>query len=345
MQNENLLEYYLTKRADSLISFYVVVGIIFTVWLLEILFFSKDKIFKRYLIVYLILGTLLFLVRLDRVIQHYDILENVFYGTSLAPNLYRVVVPSLTFSLKSVISALSWLDSARIWNLIFILSVFPLFHIYLNKWFEGKVCFLITLLLGCLMPLSFLYDYPEDFLEIIVFITGYMFIRDKKYGFLCLLVFLATLNRETAIFLVFAYLISNIEIKNVLKISAKCFMLFTCWLIPFAGVRLIRGFKPYRCDFFMAGNNLADIKKSFLLTGSHVFDLLFFIFLFVFIYLIFNKDKEWNFFRRNIITILLIFIVGFSFASISEIRVFYPILPIVIPLAFYPLFGKIILDK
>jgi len=337
------LEFYFTKIDSlfySLAAFYSVLGIICSIWLLGISLFAKDNVFKKYLFVYFLFGVLLFFVRLTRVAQHYNILENVFFGISLAPNIYRVLIPFLTFLLKKAVPALSWLNSASIWNFIFVLSAFPLFHKYLEKWFERKTCFLITVILIYLLPVSFGYDYPSDFFELMVFITGYMLIRDRKDSFLYLLIFLASFDRPTSIFLAIAYFISNVERKNFLNISVKSFTYFICWLIPVIGLIVARGVRPYRCNIIMVAKEIEGIGSSLLLRSHTFFDFLFFLFPLLFIYAIFKQEKECRFLRRNIMTVAIIFLVGSIIGSIHEVRIFYPILPILVPLAFYPLFGN-----
>lgn len=344
-QNEHPIEYYL-NRADVLAYIYTIVIIIFSAWLLGICLFVKDKMFKKYLLIYLVLGTLLFFVALKKLITHhygtFDI-EDIFYGTALAPNIYRIFVPYLAFLLKSIIPKLSWLDSTRLWVFVFILSIFPLFHIYLSRWFERNICFLLTLILGYLLPISFLFYYPENFLELGIFIIGYMLIRDRKDLPLYPLIFLSTLNRESAVFLVISYFVSNVTRKEFLKVSLKSFTFLISWLIPFIGLRLIRGFKAYRSSFFTLDYNIKWIINEFLLRGSgiyHFFDFLFFLFIFIFIYIVFKKGKANSFLRKNLVTVAIVFIAVLCFGGVGEIRLFYPALPIVIPLAFYPLFGK-----
>jgi hypothetical protein len=331
-------------RLDGLtalyILFYLLIFSVFIVWLLGIILFAADKASRKYLIIYLIFGTMLFFARVTRVLPHYNILDNVFYGTALAPNLYRILVPCLSFPVLSLFPALHWLNAARIWNFMFILTAFPLFHKYLSKWFDARICFVLTLLLGFMMPLSFWYDYPDDFLDIIVFTLGFMWIRDKKDLLLLLLIPIASLNKETAVFLAAAYFISNVEKRNFIRVTLKSSAYFLVWLIPTIALRLIRGFRPYRSDLFTLPENVTSVIYGFLLYNSRFFDLLLFIFVFLIIYYVFRQEKEDVFLKRNLITALFIFIVSCNVALMYEIRIFYPILPIMIPLAFYPLFGN-----
>jgi len=342
-QGPQSLDFYFTE-IDSLFytlaTFYTAIGIVSIFWVFGISLIVKDDVLKKYLFMYFIFAVLLFFVRLGRVKQHYDVLEHVFLGTALAPNLYRILIPWLAFLVKSVIPTLSWMNSARIWNFIFILSTLPLFHKYLEKWFERKTCFLITVILIYLLPVSFAHDYPSDFFELMVFITGFMVIRDKKDYFLYPLIFLATFGRPTALFLVIAYFVSNVERKNISKVFFKSLTFFMCWLIPIIGLLMIRGVKPYRCEIVMILKEFDAIGSAFLLRSQSLFDFLFFFFPFCFIYLLFKKRKPCSFLRRNIMTVAVIFLACFVIGSVLEFRILYPALPILVPLAFYPLFGS-----
>ncbi|MBN3040681.1 MAG: hypothetical protein JW867_06100 [Candidatus Omnitrophica bacterium] len=318
------------------LTFYGILSIIFLLSLISLRFFIKDTSTKKIFSTYLVMSTLLFFLRLSQALPSSHVPVNVFNGTAETPYLYRVLVPFLSYLLKTIIPSLTWRNSAGIWNYIFALSLFPLFHIYLRKWFDQKIAFLINIIFCCLLPLSFDYDYPEDFLELSLFIIGYMLIRDKKDIFLGPLIFFATFSRETAVFLAIAYFISRINKKDLLKTITKSSAFFICWLIPFAGIRLIRG-PTLRPDFFMGVRNLEYIIFDFFSVNSNFFSSLFFLGVFFSIYLMFDKKDEDNFLKRNTITITVAFLAAFWFANINEPRIFYPILPILVPLAFYPL--------
>jgi hypothetical protein len=153
----------------------------FVVWLAAIWYFAPDAERRRIFVTYLLLGTCLFFVRAARVRQHYDVLETVVDGRALAPNLYRVFVPALANGLKFALPWLSWVNAARVVNYTFILAALPLFHLYLRHWFSARASLAVTILLVCLMPMSFAYDYPDDFVELVVFIVGFWAIRDGEF--------------------------------------------------------------------------------------------------------------------------------------------------------------------
>ena len=72
-----------------------------------------------------------------------------------------------------------------------------------------------------------------------------------------------------------------------------------------------------------------------------MFDFLIFVVAFVVIYLIWREaGNEDLFLRRNLITVLVFCVVAVNVARLVEIRVLYPVLPLVIPLAFWPVLGE-----
>ncbi len=329
----------------SLFSFYVAIAIIFVTCSIGVVLFIKDRIFKKYMIFYLIFGTLLFFMRVGKVgMTTSGHLEDVFYGSGIAPNLYRVIVPYLTFFLKTILlPAFSWANAANIWNYIFILATLPLFHIYLRKWFDEKVCVLLVLILSYLLTMSFWYPYPGDFLELILFIVGYTYIRDKKSIFLYPLILLASFHKETAIVLVFSYFVSNVTKKRFFKTIVKSFTYFLCWFIPFAGLRIVRGLRDYRGTDSFFGFLIYNIKVivgGLRLYPTRFYEFVLFLFAFYACFLLFKGKERDDFLNRNIVTIFIFIFITFLITRIDEIRVYYPLLPILIPLAFYPFFGK-----
>jgi len=87
----------------------------------------------------------------------------------------------------------------------------------------------------------------------------------------------------------------------------------------------------------MIPHNIINVViKSLMLERGYFFDFIFFIFSFVLIYAVFNRNKTDSFLRRNLLTVFVILVAGCCFGIMAEVRIFYPALPILIPLAFYP---------
>jgi hypothetical protein len=188
-----------------------------------------------------------------------------------------------------------------------------------------------------MIPLTFLWDYPSDFSEITLFIIGFIFIRDNNDKMLYPLIFLASLHRETSIFLIVAYFISNIKKDNFLQVSLKSASYLGVWLIPQIVFRLLFGIKPFRGGTL--GWGFFHYNMNHLVNEKILYLLLMFL-PFTFLFLLYRKNIYDDFLKRNLITIVLFLFVSLFTTRIEEIRKFTPFLPIIIPLGIMGLQNK-----
>ncbi len=325
---------------SNLVTFYLAIITVLAAWGLGLAFYRGRPAY-RYNLVYMVLAILLFFIRAISVKTHYDILKGVYEGIDLAPNQYRVLVPFLSAGLHGIVPGLSWVQASRVWNLLFVLAFPPLFHVYLRRWFDDRVSFTLTFLSALLLPLTFLYAYPADFLELDVFILGFMLIMDDRWVALTALIFIETLVRETSAFLVVSYAVTYFMVKKTSDLAWRVTALTTAWAIPFAVLRVIYGIRPYRCQKFMLLRNFNYVKHAIAMQDAYLFDLLMFVGMPFVVLGILGKYKALDrFLRRNLLTFGLFFVVASSMALVGEVRIFYPMLPLLVPLAFQPLLGQ-----
>lgn len=304
---------------------------LFVVIVLIITFKLTQRYFnKRTILFYSFLAIIISLVRNYTITTHYDLLTNVLNGVATTPEQYRLVIPSLTYLIKFIFYGLSWRMASRLLNFTFILATPFIFHLYLKKWFNDMQSTLIVLIFLLILPYSFWHDYPSDFSEITLFIIGFIFIREKKDKMFYPLMFLASLHRETSIFLIVAYFISNIKKDNFIKTSLKSVSYLGVWLIPQVGLRLLFGIKPFRGGTLGWGFLIHNIR--FILISRYILYIPLIFLPFIISYFIFRKNVKDRFLERNLITIALFFLVSLFTTRIEEIRKFTPFLPIVIPL-------------
>ncbi len=274
------------------------------------------------------------------------VIENVVNGTALAPDLYRVLVPTLCHLTRQCLPFLSWIQTGFLWNFIFICLALPLFHHYLRRWFDETVCVALTLAMVFLIPISFLWDYPYDFLELVFFILGYGFIRDGKYLSLCVCVLLATLNRETAGLLAFSYFVTCVSRKDLFKTLFKTALCSLYWFVPRILLFVLRGEAPYRSGEigFWQGSffaiNLENARSMMTRLDRGLAGFFLFIGVPLLVHFLFYNGKQDPFLRRNVYTVLFFVALTVFTTRINEIRVYYPLLPILIPLCFYPLLSS-----
>lgn len=319
---------------DQAGTFFYLLASISVVWITGLYRYTTPER-RRIFFGYYVVSVLLFFLRWTRVEAHYNILDAVFYDFAYAPNIYRILLPSLSWCLVSIFPCLSWKFAAGVWNFIFILAAVPLFHRYVRIWFTEAESVLLTYILVCFIPVSFLYDYPSDFLELSVFITGYYLIREKKDILLMLLIFIATFDKETSALLCVSYFISNIHRDQWKKTSFKSFLCVLAWVIPTCIVRILKGIVAYRTKM---GLESVIVNFQKLLSDLNELSLfLFFMGVFSILLVIFTRKKLDSFLARNLVTCLFFVILTFFTARVYEVRIYYPLLPLIIPASFYAL--------
>lgn len=114
---------------------------------------------------------------------------------------------------------------------IFITYVF--FHLYLRQWFRDDRAFCGTLFLAATVPLTFNneFEIPTDFPEILVFTAGFWAMFKARYAWLCAIVLIGTLNRESAAMLPFFLFFATCSLKRAGWL-APVVSAGLCWLIP-----------------------------------------------------------------------------------------------------------------
>lgn len=172
-----------------------------------------------------------------RIEAHNDIVSG-----GLAPYRYRVLVPYTVEFLIAQLShyvgnALAFLLAYALYFFAAITVLLTSLYIYLRLWLDDKLALVGCLIAAFTMPVGFRYFYPYSFLEVSLFIIALYLIYHKHDWPLLPLVLLASLNRETAIFIVIAYAIHR---RNVPMSVA----LGLVWLAVFVGLRLWLGDAP-----------------------------------------------------------------------------------------------------
>ena len=142
--------------------------------------------------------------------------RRIIDGEAFSPYQYRVLVP---FAAEGFIRILSNLVSAKSAFLIaygaydlfaFGLLLFGL-RSWLTRWFDEKLTFLALAYVGATLPIALQNHYyqPWSFIEAGLFCLGLSAIVARQYVALAAIVVIASLNRETALFLPLALLAFN----------------------------------------------------------------------------------------------------------------------------------------
>jgi len=185
-----------------------------------------------------------------------DYIPGVVNGTYGAPATYRVLAP---FAHVWLVELTGWSDDT-IWHLSrvfwFAAAYLALFW-YLRTWFAPGTAAAGVLGVAATLPLTYTnsWAHPDAIPELALFTVGCALIARRRAGWLGPVLAVATLNRETAAFLVLAYGFSQpLTGRHVVRTLG----FGAIWLSIFAGLRALRGIEHY--EYFQLDRNLEFLK-------------------------------------------------------------------------------------
>lgn len=279
-------------------------------------------------------------------------INRVIEGHAQAPMQHRVLFPWIYMTLEKLIGfnnrsdKIAWIyEPLRILTIFLALLGIYYFFSWINRIqinLPRNFPLIGTLLFCALVPLSFLYDYHDHFLDILFISLGFVGILRADRGLMLNgAVFLGTLNRETT-FLILPVLnfLFWYKKKDMLDLVIPFLVSGYALLIP----RLIYGIKFRYYDLWQAGRNLDFLSKI----GKYPQEInitkvvlpyfnpsWFFIpaFGFLIFLAIKNFKTSHTFFRWGVGIISFITIFAFCFAVFGEIRIFSWFYLILIPMA------------
>lgn len=254
----------------------------------------------------------------------------VVSGLAEAPGRYRVLMP---FALDGAVRA-TGADPMTIWHLSRLAGFFASWvalHAYLRTWFPLSGAVAGTLLVAATLPLTFTnsWAHPDHIPELALFTLGCFAIARGRDALFAITLVAATLNRETAAFLVVLYLVGGpITRTRLLKTAGFA----AIWAAVYVGLRVARGFVPY--DAWQLVRNLEFLKllpapydpyaRAYAWFGLVLFGPL--------VYLALQqRGKLPLFVRRALWVIPLVALVCLLFSSIVETRIFTPVFPLIVP--------------
>lgn len=182
--------------------------------------------------------------------------NQIIAGTAPSPYRYRILVPfigeALTQGLSVVLTVKSsFLLAYAIYDMLSISFLLLVLFFYLRTWFSKEQALIGVLFVAGTIPIALQDHYfqPWSLLEAGLFSVSLVAIHRKYYWLLASLVVLASLNRETSLFIPVAFLLT-IDVRSLLlnmrsKHEWKPILLFTglffIWAAVFWGLRHFLG--------------------------------------------------------------------------------------------------------
>jgi hypothetical protein len=247
------------------------------------------------------------------------------------------------------LSKASGLSPASAWHisrLAFFLAAYFLLFIYLRTWFAEAKALLGTVLVGATLPLTFTnsWAHPDHAAELALFTAGCHAVALGRAGWLTIILAVATLNRETAVFLVPLYLVSApLDRRRVLITAGLAFE----WAAIYLGLRAWRGFAHY--DYLQIGRNI-DFMGLLPENYDPYYRAYAYFGILLFGGLLVATFKAWRpgappFASRALLIVPLVAIVAFTISSIIESRIFTVLYPLVLPAVIFAVGGADTVQK
>jgi hypothetical protein len=292
----------------------------------------------------------LFAVGLPMLKERITLHDLILSGCALSPYRYRVLIPWIAQGMislnalvlpfpKAFVLVYTFLDSLGIF-----LALAALYY-YLREWFKKEISLIGTLVVAATMAIA-LRDHelsPWSWYEAAMVSWGFWLLHREKYRWFTLLMVLATLNRETAVFLPLAYLFTNQGILDILRrktsFSWKPFLpligWWAIWGVIYAGLRLGLGWAPHVMGFGQL--LMLNLMPGTLIRSLVKFGLLFGLFWF---WMVPGFKKApgfvWGTAGMGLCYLLAILVMG----SWKEARLLMPLYPVIIPLGLSYLFPE-----
>jgi hypothetical protein len=259
-----------------------------------------------------------------------EYMPQVVAGAASPPGRYRVLVPYL----HEIVSTITRGDREIVWlalRLIGWFASFAIFYAYLRTWFPMVGSIAGTALVAAGLPLTFTnsWAHPDHVGELALFTLGCLTIaRGLDAAFAVTLGF-ATLNRETAVFLVLLYLVAGPLTRTHLL---KAIGFGAIWVGIFVGLRLWLGVEHY--DYWQLTRNIAFLGLLPPNYDPYYRAYAWFV-LFLFGPLLVvglrGVREQPLFIQRALWVVPAVLVVAFTISSIVETRIFTPLFPLIVP--------------
>lgn len=264
----------------------------------------------------------------------YEMYNGVLDGSIDSPYAYRIGVPYLINFLSSI-SGVSPLNLASILNGVFIfLSLIILFY-YSRQYILEPHSYLVVIIFALYivivqsMMLGLLVIEIQDILNVIFFIGLLYLIRKESWYLFALFLALSILNRETTILLLFPATYLIWKKKDYFKIIiVNLFGLVTYTLVRVLIDTNNSGWVMLdKISYNIPGLNMENLMIAL---KSNVYVLLF---LFPIFFVSFYRWKSLDeYYKLILITALLFILINYVFGTIIELRLFLPVVAMLLPI-------------
>ena len=271
-------------------------------------------------------------------LQSYPVNEyipGVLNGTYGAPANYRVLAPYLIDAFTRA-SGIDPLVAFVVTRLVFIYASLLALHAYARHWYSSAAAVAGVLGVAALLPLTFTNGWanPDSFPELLLFTIGCLLVAQARPALFAVVLAIATLNRETAGFLVLLWAAAMFGRVPARRYGLQLVSFVLIWATIYIGLRWGRGYQPY--ELWMLPQNLRDLQ--FAPAGydpyRRVFGVFWIILLAVPAWIAIDVARQRAtpvFIRRTLPVAAAFAVTCLRISKVIEARIFTPMFPLLMP--------------
>lgn len=273
-------------------------------------------------------------IKQERLDTHHGIVER----TARAPDRYRILVPYvLDLPIRTLTQVMPYERAfGRVYAAFYWLAITVMLYtlfLSLRTFFTTEQALVGVLVAASTLPMALRYHAysPYSLLEPTFFALALLWIREERRVRLALLMLVATLNRETGIFIVFFFLaVAPLDRPHVRSAA----MLLTIWAATFWGLRWYAGDAPRFFDLQTTWvGNTASLGQVAIAATSWMLLLGAF-----WLYAAMGISRAPAFVRRTALVLPVYVLTILVWGTWVEVRLWLPMYPVILPLALSYLF-------
>jgi len=253
-------------------------------------------------------------------------------GYAPAPNQYRPLTPWIADLLRHIMPRGSLVGAYFTLRALVVGVTLVFFHRYARVWFVRPAAAAAALCLAAILPFTYFKVVQEsDPINLLVFVLAFWALAAGKDEWLFPLVAIGTLNRETTAMIPALYLLARWREVSWGRLAAMTAGLAATWAVVFGGLLAYYGQREYYCDVVMFWTNLGSWVPT-------VFLIALFGAMWVLAFLAAKTGPKML--TRALWLIPPYVTLHYAIALVWEVRLFLPLAPIVIPLAWFVVFPE-----
>ena len=270
--------------------------------------------------------------------ERLDTHSRIVNRTARAPERYRVLVPYLLEPPVRALTRFMPYEKAfgRVYAAFYLLAITVMLyalHLSLRTFFTTEQALVGVLVAASTLPMALRYHAysPYSLLEPTFFALALVWLREQRHVRLVLLMLVATLNRETGIFIAFFLLAVAPLDRPHLRRAA---VLLTIWAATFLGLRWYAGDAPRYFDLQTTWHgNTHTLEQLAIAATSWILRLGAF-----WLYAAIGISRAPAFVRRSALVLPAYALTILVWGTWVEVRLWLPMYPVILPLALSYLF-------